>query len=431
MISVVIPAKDALEITRRCVAALFEHAPRPFELILVDNGSRADFVRYATELARERPEFRLVRNERNEGFAFAVNQGLLAARGEPIVVMNNDVIVTSGAFERMLTASASDPRIGVVGPVTNRASGPQEIAVPYDVRHPETGGLAAFAAERAVRHAGQVQFLSRIVGLCVLVKRTVLETIGGFDTAFFPGNFEDDDFSLRSLRAGFTLAVAQDAFVHHHGSKTFAELGLDYARTMHDNWRWFCSKWEHRGALGPYPARALALRRAFDRGRDFVPLDARDAFRPSAAPIALDAARAVRFLVIADATDEGWISRVTEYCRAFRAADPVSLVVRIDPPVTDVIEIVSGKLSSALERTGIADAELPDVLVDSTPLSPLARGGLYTAVHALLDPGDATIRAPVQRREAVLCGIEIVEAGEAGLRAAFERRAPAVTATAR
>ncbi len=410
MISIVIPVKDALDVTRRCVAELFRHTKTPIELILVDNGSRADFAEFASGLARARPEVRVITNARNEGFAFAVNQGLAAARGEHVVVMNNDVLVTDGWLERMLAVFGADPRVGVVGPTSNRASGPQEIPVAYDVENPGED-LAAFAREHARTHAGQVQFLSRIVGLCVLVKRAVIDAIGGFDTRFWPGNFEDDDFSLRALRAGFRLAVARDVFVHHHGSKTFADLGIDYARVMHDNWRHFCAKWEHVGALGPYPARALATRRPFDAERDFVPLDARETFRPDATPLPLDGTHATRFLVIADVVDRGWLNRVAEFVREFRASDPVSLVVRIEPPTREVIELTTSLLREAIARTGVPDADLPDVLIDASTIAARRRGGLYTSADALLDTGEKTLRAPLWRREATACGIEVLAPG--------------------
>src|SRR6185295_17328008 len=93
--------------------------------MLVDNGSSEDVAGFAAELARARGHVVYRRNARNQGFAYACNQGIAASRGAIVVLLNNDVVVARGWLSRQLALLDSDPGIALVGPATNATSGPQ------------------------------------------------------------------------------------------------------------------------------------------------------------------------------------------------------------------------------------------------------------------------------------------------------------------
>lgn len=401
LISIVIPVLNQLELTKRCLESIEAHTQRPYELILVDNGSTEDVAGAIASMKPTRGRIVLLRNERNEGFAFAVNQGLARATGSVLVVLNNDTRVTPEWATRSIALLNAHPRIGAVGPLTNRASGPQVLAaVGYDVNAPDAG-LDSFARSRAHEHAGKFVLLARLVGLCMVLKRELLDRIGGFDPCFGLGNFEDDDFSLRAMRAGFRLAVACDVFVHHQGSATFREQKFDAAGLMRANWEWFCAKYDHEGTLGvPYPATKLALARPFDAARDVVPLRPSEVFE-HATPLALHGARSTRVLAIADGCDDRWIDAVREFCATHGSNDDVTLVVRVEPATKRVLDAVGARLEALVAEIG--DAAMPDVLVDATPIAPSARGGLFAAVNAWLPTASA--RNWIHEREAALAGV--------------------------
>ncbi|GAI78574.1 unnamed protein product, partial [marine sediment metagenome] len=71
----------------------------------------------------------------------------------------------------------------------------------------------------------------------------VIEKIGGFDSKYGLGNFEDDDFCLRAVLAGFESWIARDCFVHHFGGVTFVGAGIDYRKSLLKNWEIFKRKW--------------------------------------------------------------------------------------------------------------------------------------------------------------------------------------------
>lgn len=267
-ISVIIPVFNQLSFTKRCLESIRDFTSLPYELIVVDNGSTDG----TSAFLKTQKDLRVITNRSNRGFGPAVNQGLALARGEYLVVLNNDTLVTPGWLEELLSALKTDPAAGLAGPVTNYASGPQCIPVPYQADSEES--IVAFARERAAAYKGKIREVFRLVGFCLAVKRAVVEKIGGFDPRFATGNFEDDDFCLRARLAGFRLFIAEGAFVHHYGHRTFGGAGLDFAARMAENWRRFKEKWgldPTRPLEAGYPA-DLPARLKFDRALHYEPL---------------------------------------------------------------------------------------------------------------------------------------------------------------
>jgi len=234
--SIVILTHDQLAYTRACVDSIRGLTDEPYELIFVDNASSDGTAGYLRGITGAR----LIVNAENRGFPAAVNQGMAVARGEQVLLLNNDTVVTTGWLRRMLRALHADPAVGMVGPCSNCVSGLQQVAVGYDA----LTGLDGFAWDWGRAHDGVREETSRLVGFCLLVRRAVVDAVGPFDERFGPGCFEDDDYCVRAMRAGYRLAIARDAFVHHHGGRTFAGSGVDFAAVMRENERQFREKWE-------------------------------------------------------------------------------------------------------------------------------------------------------------------------------------------
>ena len=239
-LSIVIPCFNGWDYTAACLESITRHTPETHEVILVDNGSTdGTGDRFAASWTGEGA---LIRNASNLGFGVACNQGMAAAQGRCVMVLNNDTLATPGWFTGRAAALGRDARVGVAVPRSNFVNGRQAVE-PVDYREAPSPELDAFAQRRASERAGAGFTATRISGLCMAIRRSVLEAIGGFDPAFGLGNFEDDDFGLRARIAGYELWVCDDSFIHHFGSRTFARLPDAYTRLMAENALRFEAKW--------------------------------------------------------------------------------------------------------------------------------------------------------------------------------------------
>ncbi|WP_337175132.1 glycosyltransferase [Paludisphaera sp.] len=241
MASIIVPCYNQLPFTQQCVAALMRHPRPPWELIVVDNGSvdgTAAYLRGVQDAASV--PVTVLTNPQNRGWPAACNQGLTAARGDYLVLLNNDAVVTDAWLDQLIALADSDPVIGLAGPMSNHASPPQYVeGVPY--RSLEE--MHAFADRWRDERRGRWLTSEKLSGFCLLMKRRVFETVGGLDERFGPGLLDDDDLALRARRAGFTLAVAHDLFVHHFGGRTFAGTGIDEEALLDENVARFVAKW--------------------------------------------------------------------------------------------------------------------------------------------------------------------------------------------
>ena len=138
--------------------------------------------------------------------------------------------------------------MGAVSCVANYVSNRQQIDVPYGT---DMEAMQAFAA--GFNHSDPAKWEERphLVGFCYLFRREVYEAVGGLDERFTPGNFEDNDYSLRILEQGYKLLLLRDTFIHHWGSGSFKKVEQEsrensqsyIALSLH-NMQKFFEKWQ-------------------------------------------------------------------------------------------------------------------------------------------------------------------------------------------
>jgi glycosyltransferase involved in cell wall biosynthesis len=176
----------------------------------------------------------------NLGFAGGVNQGLMMSRGETILILNNDTVVTKRWLTNMLSCLNSHPNIGLIGPMTNYISGDQWMQTDYhSIRE-----MQKFANSFNIPDPGRWRTTQRLTGLCVLMKRDVFRRIGYFDEGFIIGNCEDDDYGFRVRLSGLDLIIAGDTFIHHYGSTSIKSLESSMFKDIYNrNQIYYGSKW--------------------------------------------------------------------------------------------------------------------------------------------------------------------------------------------
>ncbi|MCK5088221.1 MAG: glycosyltransferase, partial [Melioribacteraceae bacterium] len=241
LVSIIIPSYNSAEYLDNCIDSIIKNSKTDFELILVDNASDEETKKVIAEYSNKYKNIKPIYNDKNVGFPGAVNQGFRQANGNYIVIANNDIIVTDGWLERMIQVANADNKIGMVGPVSNIVSGVQ---LDKDADYKTIEGMHIYAEDNAKVNSGKFFEFPRVAFLCTLIKKEVINKIGGLDERFSPGNFEDDDFCLRAQLAGYKTVIATDVFIHHYGSVSFKAGGdKEYANRLEINKNKFVEKW--------------------------------------------------------------------------------------------------------------------------------------------------------------------------------------------
>lgn len=217
MISICIPTLNANEMTQECIKAVRANT-RDYEIILVDNGSVPPLTPINSTTEPYCPECSIIRNETNLGFPVAVNQGIKAAKGEVIVLLNNDCVVSHGWATRLLAHLDS---YSIVGPVTNYCAGLQQVTIPV---YQDEKELNLRANEWAAEHKGESQEVNWIIGFCMAFKKSLWDEIGPFDESLWPCSGEELDFCMRAKAAGHKIGIVKDVYIHHAGSQTLKAM---------------------------------------------------------------------------------------------------------------------------------------------------------------------------------------------------------------
>jgi len=224
LISVVVVNWNRKELLRACLASLSRQKDVPFETIVVDNGSTDG----SPDAAESEFGAHVIRNTENLGFCAGNNQGIAAANGEFIALLNNDAEANPGWLGALHRACTQAADIGMAA---------SKILVWEDPRRIDKAGHLIFPdGQNRGRGAGaldqgQYDREEEVLwpdGCAALYRREMLRQIGGFDEDFFAYG-DDAELGLRARIAGWRCVYTPDAVVRHHRGAT---LGKDSARRL-------------------------------------------------------------------------------------------------------------------------------------------------------------------------------------------------------
>lgn len=228
-VSVIVVTYNNIEYTRRCLESLELFSDwQNLELIVVDNASGDGTQDMLEKWAASGSARQVILNSDNRGFAAANNQGLAAATGEYLILLNNDTYVTRGWVRGLVTHLRRNPGVGLVGPVTNNIGNEARVETGYS----GMVEMAEFARHYTALHAGRTFALPTLAFFCVAMSRDTYELVGPLDEDFGLGFFEDDDYCRRVALAGLACVCAEDVFVHHQLSASFDSIDQDRRRAL-------------------------------------------------------------------------------------------------------------------------------------------------------------------------------------------------------
>jgi GT2 family glycosyltransferase len=213
--SIVIPAFGEPLLTFSCLASIARNTRGDFEVIVVDDASPEPLAAALAGVEGVRFE----RNAANQGFIATCNRGAALSRGEYVVFLNNDTLVTAGWLDALLGTFDARPDAGLVG---------ARLIYP-DGRLQEAGGIvwrdgSAWndgrdddAARPEYGYLREVDYCS---GACLAVPRGLFCELGGFDAQFAPAYYEDVDLAFRVRAAGHKVFYQPAATIVHFEGRT-------------------------------------------------------------------------------------------------------------------------------------------------------------------------------------------------------------------
>ncbi|MGV8847970.1 MAG: glycosyltransferase family 2 protein [Propionibacteriaceae bacterium] len=265
LVSIVIPSKNALDVVRRCVESIYSTtAYRAFEVVLVDTGSDDPSVlEWYADMARLHESFRVVDwPERPFSYANSCNAGAAEARGEILLMLNNDTEVLEPSWLEVMVGEAQRPEVGIVGCLLlypDRLT-VQHAGIGLGIKSVAGNSLAGLRLDGRLSRTQRLMLWARrtttaVTAACIAVRKTVYDEVSGFDPELRI-TFNDVDLCLRVGAKGYRIVYTPDVRLLHHESKTIAptrDWGELYAAGA-----LFRSRWGDLVARDPQMNRHLA-----------------------------------------------------------------------------------------------------------------------------------------------------------------------------
>lgn len=253
-LSVVIVEYHSISEIRECIEALKEHLDVPYEIIVSSNSCYS--IEQQHKADRKEEHVRWLFNERNGGFAYAMNQGLKVARGQYLAIMNSDDIFNSH-IKPMTDFMDEHSDIGAIAPQMRDTDGRiQDTARSYV-------SLPRFLwrqTKRIFRHKesildnkikyDKIQTVDWMIGAFIMASRKAYEATGGLDERYFM-YAEDLDWCTRIREKGFEIVYFPQLYITYKGSRR-ARHSFKYARIFIAS---HIKYWRKYGFFYGYPRR--------------------------------------------------------------------------------------------------------------------------------------------------------------------------------
>jgi O-antigen biosynthesis protein len=263
-VSLVIPLFAAADLTRRCLETIRDNTMAiGYEVILVDDTADAD----TKQLLEQVHGARVLVNEQNEGYLRSMNRGAALARGDWIVLCNNDIEVQLGWLEAMLECAESDESVGVVAPkfVSPDGSLSEAGAIIWSDGTGANFGRGDEPGRFQYEYRREVDYGS---AAALMVRGELWTEAGGFDERYLPMYYEDADLCFEAHERGWRVLYEPRAVVMHvEGGTVGTDLEEGHKRHQEANRPKFVEKWRARLETEHLRSGEMRVRRAADRYR--------------------------------------------------------------------------------------------------------------------------------------------------------------------
>lgn len=203
-------------------------------LIIIDNGSKDGTPEYLSSL-RDTPSctFKIVLNTENKGFVGGTNQGIAMSTAPYVCLANNDLVFTKGWLDEIIAVFEHNQEVGVLNPNSNNLGvfcAPQQ-------------SLESLALDLKKKHEGVFVEMPFCIGFCFIIRRQVIDAVGGLSEELRPMFFEDTDYSMKAQAAGYRIGVAKGSYVWHDEHASFSQWPKAREEAFVKSRNTFIAKW--------------------------------------------------------------------------------------------------------------------------------------------------------------------------------------------
>lgn len=227
------------------------------ELLLVDNGQQQD----ESTLFREHyPAVQIISSIENVGFAGANNLAIRHAKGEYILLLNNDTLVPSGFLEPIVDTMERHEKIGIVSPKIYYHDIPNTLQFAGEGQIDYRTGRGQDTAKGQLDQGQfeQSKTISLAHGACMLIRRRALEDIGLLSEDYFL-YYEELDYCVRTRQAGWEIWYTAESYIHHRESMSVGKFSVLKTYYMFRN-RWlFIQRFAPQGSYWRFVLYFLCL----------------------------------------------------------------------------------------------------------------------------------------------------------------------------
>ncbi|OMH40457.1 glycosyltransferase [Desulfurobacterium indicum] len=229
-VSVIIVTFNSENIIAGCLSSLVSELRKEDEIIIVDNNSEDKTVEVVKKFASNSPvSIKVLKMNENEGYSRAINRGAEVSKGDVLIFLNPDTLVTSGMVDRLVSALYEEDGIGAVGPLSVNVSYTQHISMFAPIFEYFFSGKDFLDCRETISRFLGLLFRNKtfdtklLIGMCIAVNRDVFKMVGGLDENLFLG-MDDFEFSWRLRESGYKLKIVPSVFVYHFGHLSFKTL---------------------------------------------------------------------------------------------------------------------------------------------------------------------------------------------------------------
>ena len=223
VLSIIILTWNSEHLLRRCLSSIQTNTTfNDYEIIIIDNNSTDDTQVFLKSIASD-GSYRIIVNSQNKGVGPARNQGIKAAQGDYLLILDVDTVVQQDAIDKLVLYLDNFPQCGLVAAKMTDIDGNLQYTcrkyptiISKILRRMPTKWAQKILDDEEMRHwdHASVREVDYVIGACQLVSKAIIEKIGLLDENIFYGP-EDIDYCLRIWQAGYKVVYNPEAIIIH------------------------------------------------------------------------------------------------------------------------------------------------------------------------------------------------------------------------